>query len=136
MRVPTDREILEVIYDRYYDTFAFEGRGERAAKNYVPVDLASVAKTLGVDGDIVFGRLYYHLDQKYGYKRDDGTHVPFFYLKLRDDRHCVNFPLLASVLASLQTEHRKFVLSTSISIISLVIAITALVVSIASRMLT
>ena len=129
--LPTDREILEVIYQRYYDTFASYSKEspDRETKIYVPVDLEGVATELGVDNDIVFGRLYYHLEQKHGYKRDDGTNVHFFSRYVKDDRHCVNFPLLASVLAGLQTEHMRFRLATAVSIISLCVAVAALAIS-------
>ena len=94
MKVPTDYQILNAIYDRYYKTFAgfSVDAPERAAKIYVPIAIRDIAAGLGVDGDIVFGRLYYHLEQKYGYKNDDGSRVNFFALGIGDDRHCVNFP--------------------------------------------
>jgi hypothetical protein len=133
-RLPTDREILEAIYDRYYVTFAaFSTENtDRDSKVYVPVDLDSIAANLGVDGDIVFGRLYFHLDQKFRYKRDDGVIVSLFQMQLGNDRHCVNFPLLASALASLRSEHLRFRLATTISLISLAISAAALAVSIAA----
>ena len=131
LRVPTDREILEAIYEQYYETFASFSKEnpDRETKIFVPVDLETIAAGLGVDRDIVFGRLYYHLDQKYGYKRD-GLNVHFFARVVKNDRHCVNFPLMASVLASLRTEHLRFRLATTISIISLSVAMVALVISV------
>jgi len=83
----------------------------------------------GSTGTSLFGRLYYYLDKKHGYKQDDGTLVPLFSLKVGEDTHCVNFPLLASVLASLQSEHLRFRRATIISIISLIVSALALVVS-------
>ena len=97
-RLPTDLQILDAVYDRYYDAFSQyqEGDPSRVTKVYVPVDLAEIARELRVDGDIVFGRLYYHLEKKYGYRGDDGVRVHLFTLELRHegkaDRHCVNFP--------------------------------------------
>jgi hypothetical protein len=126
-RLPTDREILEAIYRRYYPTFA--DSAARSSKVYVPVDLASIAREFKVDADIIFGRLYYYLDKKHGYKQDDGTLVPLFSLKVGEDSHCVNFPLLASVLASLQSEHLRARRATIISIISLILSALALGVS-------
>jgi hypothetical protein len=81
-RIPTDREILEIIYKQYYETFASFSKESpnRETKICVPVDLEKIAVGLGVDSDIVFGRLYYHLDQKHGYKREDGTSVHFFHV--------------------------------------------------------
>ena len=83
----------------------------------------------GSTGTSLFGRLYYYLDKKHGYKQDDGTLVRLFSLKVGEDTHCVNFPLLVSVLASLQSEHLRFRRATIISIISLIVSALALVVS-------
>jgi hypothetical protein len=134
--LPTDLQILDAIYDRYYDTFVeFTKQNQnRATKIYVPVDLAAIAKDLKVDGDIVFGRLYYHLENKYGYQSDERTRVHFFTLNVllegRNDHHCVNFPLLASVLADLRDSSRKQRLATYLSVISLVIAVISLGLSV------
>ena len=64
--------------------------------------IREIAKILNVDADIVFGRLYYHLNEKFSYKHDDGSKVEFFALHVGDESHCINFPYLASVLADLQ----------------------------------
>ena len=60
--LPTDLQILDAIYEKYYETFTAYLRiaPDRTAKIYVPVDIACIARQLGVDPDIVFGRLYYH----------------------------------------------------------------------------
>jgi len=131
MRVPTDLGILEKIYDRYYPMFAefSKDTAARKSKIYVPVDIEGIARELRVDGDIVFGRLYYHLEEKYGYTRPGGERVHFFALEVGGDRHCVNFPLMASVLAGLQEEDRKFQLATWIAVISLLISVAAICIS-------
>lgn len=69
-RVPTDLEILNVIYEQYYDEFSSYDKNSptRSSKIYVPIDIGAIARRLH-DGDIVFGRLYYHLEKKYGYQR-------------------------------------------------------------------
>ncbi|KKK58189.1 hypothetical protein LCGC14_3046950, partial [marine sediment metagenome] len=81
-RLPTDREILDDIYERYYETFAgfTEGDGSRSEKIYVPIDIDEIAEEFKIDGDIIFGRLYYHLQKKFGYQRKSGEHVYFFCL--------------------------------------------------------
>lgn len=129
---PTDLKLLDEIYNRYYEEFESfdqEGDPDRDAKIYVPVDLEEVADALGVEKDIVFGRLYYDLDRRYGYKHDDGTKVPFFSLKVGSDMHCVHFPYLASVVASLRAKKEKHLLATWISAFSLAIAVGSLLVS-------
>jgi len=52
--------------------------------------------------------LYYDLENRYGYTKDDGSKVHFFSLGAGEDRHCVNLPLLASVLAGLRYENKRF----------------------------
>ena len=129
--VPTDREILQAVYDRYHQQFtAYDpGNPDRVAKILIPIDCLAIAHDLGgVDPDIVFGRLYYHLEQKHGYDRPPGR-VSFFALEAGGERHCVNFPLLTSVLAGLQEERDRHVLTLWLSIASIVVSLIAIVVA-------
>ena len=130
-RLPTDLEILNAIYNRYYPTFAgySDGNKERSSKIYVPIDVKAIADQFGVDIDIVFGRLYYHLDRKYGYKDADGAEVHFFALAIGGDRHCVNFPYVASVLADLRREDRKYRLATGMAAVSLFISVVSFLIA-------
>ena len=54
----------------------------------------------------------------------------FFALSLERDgskeKHCINFPLMSSVLAGLQHENSRFKLTTWISIIALIVSCVAL----------
>lgn len=130
-RTPTDYALLNVIYERYYDEFAAydpEHPG-RSSKIYMPIDIETIAARLGVDSDIVFGRLYYHLENRYGYKLDDGSFVHFFAIKVGADTHCVNFPYLSSVLATLRDENKKYRLATGIAVASLLLAVLSLGIS-------
>ncbi|KAA6178937.1 hypothetical protein F3K50_03840 [Pseudomonas marginalis] len=134
MQPPSDLKILNVIYKLYYEefkNFAQESdvQNGRVSKIHVPIDCKMIARELGVDSDIVFGRLYYHLEQKYGYKRDDASKVVFFSLGVGPDRHCVNFPLLACVLAGLQEESSKFKWAAVLSGLAVVISIVVPLVS-------
>jgi len=134
MKLPTDREILEAIYKRYYPAFgafAKEGVDTRSTKVYVPVDLHAIAESFEVDGDIIFGRLYYYLEDKYGYKRDDGSRVHFFAaFEIPGERHCIHFPMLSSVLASLQEEYSRQQWTRWLSIASIFVAGVALGISV------
>lgn len=131
-KTPTDLELLNVIYDRYYDQFSQYSKenNDRESKIYAPIDCASIADRLDVDGDIVFGRLYYDLDNRYGYTKDDGTKVSFFAFAVGKDRHCVNLPLLASVLAGLRHENKRFMVTTWLAILALIISSVSLGVAI------
>ena len=131
MKVPTDHAILNDIYNHYYSTFAgFSSEAnERGSKIYVPVDIRGISKRLRVDPDIVFGRLYYHMEKKYGYQRTSGEHVPFFSLVVGPDKHCVNFPLLGSVLAGLREEKWKTRWTLGLAILSLIVSAVSIVIS-------
>lgn len=130
--------ILRAIYDRYYPEFvAFDhGAATRQTKVYVPVDIAAVASDIQSDGDLVFGRLYYHLDPKYA-READGVRTPLFQIALPAqngrlaEHHVVNFPLLESVLASLELDTRKAFFPLIFSALSLVVATLALLATIA-----
>jgi len=125
-KIPTDLEILEEIYEQTYDQFASYDKENpnRKTKIFVPFDLEGVADNLNVDADIIFGRLYYHLNKKYGYRKNNNTTVSI-YTTIKDDGHSVNLPLVASVLSDLRNENKKFRIATGIAIISLIISIIA-----------
>ncbi len=131
-KLPTDREILKLIYKRYYQDFESFGKPnlnvQRESKIYVPIDCELISKDLNVDPDIIFGRLYYHLDKKYGYTQDDGSKVHLFSFAVGKDRHAVHFPLLSAVLAELEQSRFRFVLPLIISFIALVISILSLII--------
>jgi hypothetical protein len=127
-RPPTDFELLKEIYTRYRDDFAryVEGApGHRAAKIFVPIDLPAIANHFGVDVDSIFGRLYYHLEPKYG----EGEKA-FFTPVAGPDQNCVNFPLLEAVFAGLWQQRRRDLLALFTAVLSLGIALAALLVSI------
>jgi len=139
MRIlPTDLKILNVIYEEYYDTFISfsKNNSDRSAKNFIPVDIKLIAQKLGVDVDIIFGRLYYHLEQKYGYSRSDGSKVAFFVLKIGSVTNCINFPYMASVLANLRESEKKYTAATVIAIISLIIAVVSSTIAVISLLLS
>lgn len=130
-KTPSDLKLLNAIYNQYYEDFINHSTDNklRESKIYVPIDCAKIADQLGVDADIVFGRLYYHLQNKYGYTQDDGTIVPFFTKNIGNDKHCVHFPYLSSVLAALRVENNRYTITTWIAIAALVISSIAIGIS-------
>lgn len=86
-----------------------------------------IAKNLGVDPDIIFGRLYYHLDKKYGYTQTDGSQVHLFAFTVGKDRHAVNFPLLSAVLAELEQTWIRFTMPLIISLFALLVSVISLI---------
>jgi len=127
-----DLKILEAIYDRYYSDFQSysEENKTRSSKIYVPISIEELAKKMGVDVDIIFGRLYYHLNKRYRYKQDGGLQVDLFSLSVGDDKHCINFPYLAGILAGLKEKNTKYLVTLWCSIASIAIAVAAVIVSI------
>jgi len=130
--IPTDLQMLQAIYDGYHEEFGkfTKGDGGRSSKIYVPIDIERIARDLQVDGDLVFGRLYYHLEHKYGYKQADGVSVCFFALRAGNDIHCVNFPFMAAVLADLQDESRKHNLAIWIAVGSLILSAVSVAIAV------
>ena len=131
MKTPTDLKMLNEIYNDYYDDFiAFEkDESISSTKIYIPIDISKIAQKFDVDIDIIFGRLYYHLEKKYGYKDEDNAHVHFFSIRVGGDKHCINFPYLSSVVAALRDENRKYRLATGMAIVSFIVSIISFLLS-------
>jgi len=125
----TDRVILKSIYNLYYHEYASfqDDETTRSSKLYVPIDFEKIAKTLDLDADIVFGRLYYHLDKKYSYKQNDGSFVNLFLLGMGRDKHVVHFPLLAAVLAEEEQSFTRFTIPIILSLFAIAVSIFTLV---------
>ena len=128
-RPPTDLRVLQRIYTQYYEAFtSFEKSSpSHCTKNYVPIDIDLLSDQIGIDPDILFGRLYYHLDHKYRYVRDDGAEVHFFALRISNDINCVHFPYLASILAELHEQRQKFSITMAVAVLSLCVAVASLI---------
>lgn len=129
--IPTDEELLSVIYARYLKDFSdySDENKTRSTKIWMPIDIESLSKHFRCDPDLIFGRLYYHMNQKYGSRSSDGEDIAFFHMRIGQDRHTVNFPLLASVLADLQDDRKRFVVSTRIAALSLLISAISIAIA-------
>lgn len=129
--LPTDMQILDLIYEKYYEDFKKYEKDQcsRRSKILIPINIKSIAEELGVDGDIVFGRLYFYLQERYGYIRNNGSTVSLFIFKSQDEMHLVNFPYLGSVLAGMREENSKFLLATFIAVCSAFISIMSLIIN-------
>lgn len=134
-KLPTDRAILKCIYEMYEPAYPGVQPGSPRGENdpYIAIDIPAVATKLGCNAELLFGRLYYHLDQKHRYKQDSGALVPLFYLKVGDKRHAIHFPYLAAILAVQEQEHRRQLWSLGISILALVLSVASLVVNFYKR---
>jgi hypothetical protein len=126
---PTDLKISDTIYNMYYKRFATFRKEDQSRndKIYVPIDIDRIANELKIDPDIIFGRLYYRLNKIHSYKEWDEKlkteiKTDLFANMHMHQPHCIHFPLMASILADLKDNQKKFLISTWISIISLVIS--------------
>lgn len=130
--LPTDREILKCIFEMYETAYPGKEVGQVRGKNdpHLPIDISEVASRLGCSAEMLFGRLYYHLDTKHRYTQDNGAQVHLFSLKVGQELHCVNFPYLAAVLAERDEEHKKQVWSLSIAITALVLSVASIIAQI------
>lgn len=129
--LPTDLRVLEFIYSSYRRAF-LDDNPQRATRNYVPINLEELAKAVGEDQSILFGRLYHDLDAKYGFVKSDGTKVPLFTPVAGTDRNCVNFPLVAGLVARLQDEHARQQRAMRVSLFALGASAASVLVAIAS----
>ncbi len=125
----TDRILLKAIHDTYYKKYCAIDDIENpdACTVYLPIDCQAIADKLKIDVNIVFGRLYYHLDKKYGYKRDNGALVPLFSLVAGHQRHVIHFPLLSAVVAELEQSYYRFTLPLFLSCFALMISVVGFI---------
>ncbi len=92
----------------------------------MPIDCEMIAQKLKMDPHLLFGRLFYHLDKVHRYTQDDGSKVHLFALKVGEDRHAVNFPLLAAAVAEHKKSYYRFMVPIILSSIALVMSGVAL----------
>lgn len=133
-KMPTDLVLIETIYQQNYNNFAnfSDTNKTRSSKIWLPLNIEDLANHFKLDADIIFGRLYYHLNEKYSHQKQDGTKSEFFAIRIGADHHCINFPYLSSILATLKDEQGKFMITTVIAGLSLIISITSMIVAIMS----
>ena len=127
-KIPTDLKIFEALFKTYEGEFEVRSRMERngQSKTYVPIEIDSVAKQLGTDAHLLFGRLYYHLDERYRYQQGNGAMVHLFAIVVGAEKHCINFPYLVGLLADYRSQDRRNRWALGISIVSIIIAAAAL----------
>lgn len=127
--IVTDREILRCIYDMYQQQYPgpeLPG-GKRKNDPYLPISVREVAAKLGTSPEMLFGRLYYHLDAKYRYKDSEGAETHLFAMKVGEQMHCVHFPYLSATLAEHEAKHRQFWWTLWISIAALILSAASII---------
>ena len=130
-RIPTDLEIMEELYERYFESFRKYATEDpdRIARIRVPINVQEVAEACGVEEDMIFGRIFYHFNKKYSYKDEKGN-VTTFFITDKFEGLSVNFPIVASVLADLRVEKRKTDNYLFISSAALALSVIALLIAI------
>ena len=131
-KLPTDREILKTIYEMYASEYPKYIEGEVRGVNdpFVPIDIWEIADKLHAQPELIFGRIYYHLNPKYSYDK-----VTFYIVSFRDEndneiiKKSIHFPLLSSILAGLNEERLKFFTPITISFLVFLVAASAVFIS-------
>jgi len=137
-KYPTDLNILTFIYETYYDEFCRYDEDEtiRAGKVYVPISCSKVAENFGVNGDIIFGRLYYHLANKYKYQHEPNVIVKLFEFEVDGDLKCIHFPYLASVVSDLRHQNKRYKQTFWFSVFAAIISIGSLSVTVYDKFIS
>jgi hypothetical protein len=94
-RPPTDFELLRAVYERHDADWA--SSDERETRIFLPIDIPAIADDLGINGDMVFGRLYHDLNQKHQQREPEKPSIVFFTPVAGTEANCVNWPLLVGV---------------------------------------
>lgn len=119
------------MYEAAYPGEANGGKGINDP--YVPVDLWAVAAKLNTKPELLFGRLYYHLDTKHRYKQSSGAWVGLFLLNIENKGHSVHFPYLSAILAGHDQEYRKQFWTVAFSILALVLSMMSLITNLLTK---
>lgn len=130
-RLPTDREVLRCIFEMYDPAYPGEPKGGNDP--YLPVDLRAVAAKLNTKPELLFGRLYYHLDAKHRYQQDGGAWVNLFHLNVENKGHSVHFPYLVAILAGHDQEYRRQFWSVAFSVLALILSVASLATNLLTK---
>jgi hypothetical protein len=123
MKHVTNRKIFKAIYKKHYKTFKSEN-----TKYDVEVDMKAISDDLGMDMGTLWGRLYFDVNERNGFK----DNRKLFYPQSRDTA-LVHFPLLSALIAIEEEEYRRNTLlptaSLTISVVSLIAAFVSVSMS-------
>jgi hypothetical protein len=117
---PSEYQVFNCIFELY--EASYPGSNDP----YISIDINKVANKLKCKKELLFGYLYYYLDEKYRYKQDGGIEVPLFLVSFRDQGHSVNFPFLAAILGGARQEYWKQFWSITFPLFALVMSVLSL----------
>ena len=131
-RPPSDFELLKAICERHERDYEERRTGPERTGVAVPIDIPAIAESLGTNADSVAGRLYHHLNRVYSEERpaDGSAPRPLFIRQGNGEANLINFPLLEAALAGLWQERNRQLWTVGLSLLSIGVAVAALIVSI------
>jgi hypothetical protein len=92
----------------------------------VPVDLQLVAQRLACDPHLLFGRLHFDMGTRLRWRDPKDANITLasiFEAQAGPQRHVVNFPYLAAVLARLDAEARQTTWTRVLAIVAIVVSL-------------
>ncbi len=127
--VHTDREVLEAVHDMYRDAFLAKVRAGDG-KPTTAIDVRAVAASLGMDADMLFGRLYYDLAHRLRIRDPNDQRVisaSVFERVIGDDKNVVNIPYLTAELARLNEQRTRHVWTVWLAILAITVSVASAV---------
>lgn len=131
-KIPTEREILREIYEMYKSQYPFKPENGPIGQVFIPLNMDKLSNNLNIDKHLLFGYLNTHLDHKYCYKTGENSYVRLFSSAVGSQRHAINFPYLAAILADRDQEHSKFAWSLGVSLVALALSVGAIIAQLIS----
>lgn len=130
-KIPTDLQILKEIYKNHKHEFCtYSEDGTKTDSNiYIPIDIPKVAEKFKTTNNIIFGRLYYGMNHKYGYEKienEQKVKVLIFAPVCGELKNAINLPMLISVVAGLEEQLSMFIRTIIVSIGGVLIALASL----------
>ncbi|MCQ4325772.1 hypothetical protein CXK94_08395 [Stutzerimonas stutzeri] len=125
--VHTDREVLEAVHDLYKEDFITKvNAGD--GRPMIPIDVRAVASSLGMNADMLFGRLYYDLAHRLRVRDPNNSTLvaaSLFELKVGTDKHVVNIPYLAAELARQNEQRARHIWTVWLAILALTVSVAS-----------
>lgn len=119
----TDRKLLSVIKKLYEKKFLEFVNNPEKKTFYIPIDCELIGGKMQSNGQMVFLRLYYFLEKKYGYKQDNGYNVSFFSRGIGDEINCINYPYMCAVLAEMNEKRSELNILWSLTIFNIIVTL-------------
>ncbi|ABR50113.1 hypothetical protein Amet_4031 [Alkaliphilus metalliredigens QYMF] len=124
----TDEEILKKIYNRHSAFFSDYLDDSKPANNeiYVSIDIEELAKELSVDSQLIFRRLYYHIDKILDYTHTDGSRVHLYTPIAGENKNVIHLPLLGAIVETADEIRRRKTYSVVFSAAKVIILLAGL----------